>query len=82
MGGALDAGEQTVVARMMLTAAKMTHGEATTGRRKAGGWALGKDAKQVSSKTCFLLFCCLLYCFCFFINNHPTPKCARVLIIN
>ncbi|CAN0075413.1 unnamed protein product [Ascophyllum nodosum] len=46
MGGALDAGEQTVVARMMLTAAKMTHGEATTGRRKAGGWALGKDAKQ------------------------------------
>lgn len=62
VGGALDGGEQTIVARIMLTSAKMTYGEATTGRRKTGGWILSKDTKQVPSETvevfssCFLRF--------------------------
>lgn len=50
VGGALDGGEQTIVARIMLTSVKMAYGEATTGRRKAGGWVLSKDAKQVPRK--------------------------------
>lgn len=46
-GGALDRLEQTAVARMVLCSAKMAAGEAATGRRKAGGTLLGKEAKQV-----------------------------------
>lgn len=35
------------MARMVLCSAKMAAGEAATGRRKAGGTLLGKEAKQV-----------------------------------
>eukprot|EP00903_Cladosiphon_okamuranus_P006626 g6471.t2 len=45
-GGALDREEQTAVARMVLCSAKMAAVEAATGRRKAGGTLLGKEAKQ------------------------------------
>eukprot|EP00752_Nemacystus_decipiens_P009436 g8435.t1 len=45
-GGSLDRGDQTAVARMVLCSAKIAAGEASTGRRKAGGTLLGKEAKQ------------------------------------
>lgn len=50
--GALNGGEQTVAARVLLTAARMAAGEAASGRRKAGGQSLSKEAKQV----CGILF--------------------------
>lgn len=37
------------MARMVLCSAKMAAGEAATGRRKAGGTLLGKEAKQVGA---------------------------------